>query len=103
MTAGRPTTEERSFGGGCLLATALVIAVSVAAIPVASHWNSRGGEEWWTALVLGSAGAAFLRGLLALRVRPTRPWAAGLIGGAALGLAIVFGTFLVYFLGLHGS
>jgi hypothetical protein len=96
------STEERlaeppSMGRGCLAAWALVVLVAIAAIPIASHWNARGGEEWWTGLVLGSAGLAVLGGLLSFPFQRRRVWAVGLIVGALLGLVTVFGGFLIYF------
>jgi hypothetical protein len=87
---------------GCVGAWTLVVFVSVAAIPVVSTRDGHGGEEWWTGLVLGSAALAVLGGLVASLRRRWR-LAIGLIIGAALGLATVFGTFLVYFLGVQGS
>jgi len=46
--------RTQTFSIGCVGAWTLVVfVVSVAAIPVAATWNGRGGEEWWTGLVLG--------------------------------------------------
>jgi len=94
---GERTMETPSMGRGCLTAWALVVVVAIAAIPIADHWNARGGEEWWTGLVLGSAGLAVLGGVLSFRNRRRRDWSGGLIVGALLGLATVFGGFLIYF------
>jgi hypothetical protein len=85
------------MGRGCLTAWTLVVVVAIAAIPIASHWNTRGGEEWWTGLVIGSAGLAMLGGLLSSLNRRRRNWSVGLIVGALVGLATVFGGFLIYF------
>ena len=85
------------MGLGCLTAWALVVVVAIAAIPIALHWNARGGEEWWTGLVLGSAGLAMLGGLLSSSNRRRRKWSVGLIVGALAGLTTVFGVFLIYF------
>ena len=88
---------------GLLSAAVFVVGMSLAAIPVAEHWEGRGGEEWWVALVIGAAAACVLRGLFALRAASTRRWGAALAGGGALGLVVVFAGFTVYFIGLGGS
>ena len=74
------------------------IAPGLAAIPIAVHWNARGGEESWTGLVFGSGGLALLGGLLSFRNRRRRAWAVGLIVGSVLGWATVFSGSLIYFL-----
>jgi len=95
--------EAPSFGGGLLVAFAVNCVVAVSTIPIANHWNARGGEEWSVGLVLGSAALTGLVGIGAAIDGRRRRWAVGVLAGAVFAPTVVGAVFIWYFAILHGS
>lgn len=103
MTQVRDLAERRTFGRGLLLALLANLAIALAAIPVANHWNGHGGEEWAVGLVAGSAVITGVVGAATLALTPLRGWGVGLLTGAVLAPLLVGATFIWYFAILNGS
>jgi hypothetical protein len=85
------------------LAFAVNLAVAACTIPIADHWNARGGEEWSVGLVAGSAVLTGLVGTIALLNPRRRRWSAGVLVGAVLAPLTAGAVFIWYFAILHGS
>jgi drug/metabolite transporter (DMT)-like permease len=96
-------SEPPGFGRGFLIAFLSNLAVAVSTIPIADHWNARGGEEWSVGLVLAAAALTALLGFAAVLNRQRREWGAGALLGAILAPVTVAATFIWYFAILHGS
>jgi drug/metabolite transporter (DMT)-like permease len=103
VTQAPDAARRQTFGGGLLASLVANLGVAIAAIPVAEHWNSRGGEEWAVGLVLGAAVLTGLLGVATATLPERRRWGVGLVAGAVLAPLLVGGIFLWYYAFLHGS
>src|SRR4029079_3044314 len=103
VASDRELAERDSFVRGFALAFAANLLIAVATIPIADHWNARGGEEWSVGLVVGSALVTGVLGVTAVVNGQRRAFGAGVLVGALLAPVTVGAVFIWYFAILHGS
>jgi hypothetical protein len=103
MASDEVVARRASLGHGFVWAFAINLAVAACTIPIASHWNARGGEEWSVGLVVGSAVLTGLLGTVGLFNKRKRGWGWAVLVGAVLAPLTVGVVFVWYLAVLNGS